>query len=77
LSNLFFLAFALLIFFLSKEHTIINHKNFELNWIKDVAYRKLGLCSKKHIKTCGPRNSIFLIKFHKSNFCEPRYPGMK
>jgi len=31
LSNLFFLAFALLIFFLSKEYTRINHKKFELN----------------------------------------------
>jgi hypothetical protein len=46
-----------LIFFLSKEHTRINHKKFELNWIKDVAYRKLGLCSKKHTKTCG---SLFI-----------------
>jgi hypothetical protein len=27
----FFLAFALLIFFLSKEHTRINHKKFKLN----------------------------------------------
>jgi hypothetical protein len=60
-----------LIFFLSKEHTTINPKQFELNWIKDVAYRKSGLCFIKHIKTCGLGNSIFLIKFHKSNFYEP------
>ena len=73
----FFLVFALLIFFLSKEHTRINHKKFELNWIKDVAYRKSGMCSKKHTKTCGPRNSIFLIEFCKSNFCEPSGVGMK
>jgi len=73
----FFLLLLFWYFFLSKEHTRINHKKFELNWIKDVAYRKLGLCSKKHTKTCGPRNSIFLIEFRKSNFCEPSYAGMK
>jgi hypothetical protein len=77
LSNLFFLLLLFWYFFLSKEHTRINHKNFELNWIKDMAYRKLGLCSKKHTKTCGPRNLIFLIEFRKSNFCEPSYAGMK
>jgi hypothetical protein len=77
LCNLFFLLLLFWYFFLSKEHTRINHKKFELNWIKDVAYRKLGLCSKKHTKTCGPRNSIFLIEFRKSNFCEPSYAGIK
>jgi hypothetical protein len=66
-----------LIFFLSKEHTTINPKKFELNWIKDVAYTKSGLCSKKHIKICRPRNSIFLIEFSKSNFYEPSFAGMK
>jgi hypothetical protein len=35
-----------------------------------VAYRKSGLCSKKHIKTWGPGNLIFLIEFHISNFYE-------
>ena len=73
----FFLLLLFWYFFLSKEHTRINHKKFELNWIKDVAYRKLGLCSKKHTKTCGPRNSIFLIEFRKSNFCDPSNAGMK
>ena len=73
----FFLLLLFWYFFLSKEHTRINHKKFELNWIKDVAYRKLGLCSKKHTKICGPKNSIFLIEFHKSNFCEPSFAGMK
>jgi hypothetical protein len=73
----FFLAFALLIFFLSKEHTTINSKKFELNWIKDVAYRKSGLCFKKHIKTCGPENSIFLIKFCKSNFYKRSFAIIK
>jgi hypothetical protein len=76
LSN-FSLAFALFFFFLSKEHTTINPTKFELNWIKDVAYKKSGLCSKKHIKTCELRNSIFLIEFLKSNFYEPNFAGMK
>ena len=73
----FFLVFALLIFF-SQQGA---HKNkpqkiwAQLN--KDVAYRKLELCSKKHTKTCGLRNSIFLIEFCKSNFCEPSGVGMK
>jgi hypothetical protein len=66
-----------LIFFLSKEYTTINTKKFELNWIKDVAYRKSELYSKKYIKTCGPGNSILLIKFRKSNFYEPRFARMK
>jgi hypothetical protein len=65
------------IFFLSKEYTTINPKKIELNWIKDVAYRKSGLCSKNHIKTCGPGNSIFLIEFLKSNFYKPISSGYK
>jgi hypothetical protein len=77
LSKFFSLLLLFWCFFLSKEHTTINTKKIELNWIKDVAYRKSGLCSKKHIKTCGPGNSIFLIKFHKSNFYEPSVARMK
>jgi len=73
----FFLLLHFWYFLINKEHTRINHKKFELNWIKDVAYRKSGLCSEKHAKTCGPRNSIFLIEFHKSSFCEPSVAGMK
>jgi hypothetical protein len=42
-----------------------------------VAYRKSGLYSKNHIKTCGPGNSIFLIEFLKSNFYEPVLSGYK
>jgi hypothetical protein len=75
--QIFSLAFALLIFFLSKEHMTINPKKIELNWIKDVAYKKSGLCSKKYIKTCALGNSIFLIEFHKSNFYEPSYARIK
>jgi hypothetical protein len=77
LSNFFFLVFTLLIFFLSKEYPTINTKKIELNWIKDVAYRKSELCFKKYIKTCGPGNLIFLIEFRKSNFYEPRFSRMK
>jgi hypothetical protein len=66
-----------LIFFLSKEHTTINPKKFELNWIKDVTYRKSWLCSKRHIKTYGLGNLIFLIEFHKSNFYKPSFARMK
>jgi len=80
-----FLFFVKTFFFCSYPFDIFSqqgaHKNkpqkIELNWIKDVAYRKSGLCSQKHTKTCGPGNSIFLIEFHKSNFCEPRLAGMK
>jgi hypothetical protein len=39
----FFLDFALLIFFLIKEHTRTNLKKFELNWTKDVTYTNSGL----------------------------------
>jgi hypothetical protein len=42
-----------------------------------VTYRKSRLCSKKHIKTYGPGNSIFLIEFRKSNFYKPSFSGMK
>jgi hypothetical protein len=34
-----FLDFALLIFFLIKEHIRTNLKKFELNWTKDMAYK--------------------------------------
>jgi hypothetical protein len=64
-------------FFLSKEHTRTNLKKFELNWIKDMAYTNSGLWSKKLAKTCGPWNSMFLIEFHNSKFCEPSYAKMK
>jgi amino acid transporter len=75
--QIFSLIFIFWYFFLNKEHTTINPKKIKLNWIKDVAYRKSGLCSKKHIKTCGPENLIFLIEFHKSNFYEPSFARMK
>jgi hypothetical protein len=73
----FFLDFALLIFFLIKEHTRTNLKKFELNWTKDMAYTNSGLWYKKLAKTCGPWNLMFLIEFCNSKFCEPRFAGMK
>ena len=53
LSN-FFLAFALLIFFLSKKHTRTNHKKIELNWIKDVVYKNQDYAIKSMTKLVGP-----------------------
>ena len=48
----------------SKEHARTNHKKkYELNWIKDVVYIKLELCSQMHAKLVGPKTHFSWSNF--------------
>ena len=51
--SIFFFSYTFDIFFSSKEYTRTNHRKCELNWIKDVVYTKLELCSQMHDKLVG------------------------
>ena len=77
LLNLFFSYTFDIYFFPARSTQELTTKKIELNWIKDVAYTKSGLCSEKYAKTCGLENSIFLTEFRNSNFYEPSKPRMK
>jgi hypothetical protein len=56
---IFFPCFALLIFFISKEHTTINPKKIELNWIKMWSIENQDCAPKSISKLVGLETRFF------------------
>ena len=77
-SCLFFSLILLIYIFSSKERTRTNHK--KKMWAqldKRCGLYRIRIVVSNACQTWWPRNSVFLIEFHNSNFCELSNTRMK